>query len=163
MIFSILNLALTLGAMIFYGVVTYRKIGAPPVPVSPPVPQKAVSAPTVSAHRLVNTYVATGSTKDEWVEGWRFLCSCGARGTAANTVQQVNGKGGKLGTEASAIDKFILHRDKFLQANGDDATEHEDTAKLRKLEAEFAEWRNACFCKDTNDDLILLKHRHLDN
>ena len=158
-IFSLLNFILLVGGAAWvYGVRIFgkhRAVSAAPV-------KKEISKPTVAAHRLVKTYVAHGVTKDEWIEGWRFLCSCGARGTAANTVQQVNGKGGKLGTEASAVDKFMIHRDKFIQANGDDSMEHEDTAKLRKLEEEFAQWRKACYCKDTNDDLILLKHRHLD-
>lgn len=130
------------------------------VTAAPPV--KAVSAPTVSGHRLVKTYVSTNSDGDPWIRGWRFLCSCGVKGPAAGLEQQINGMGGKLGSESSAIDKFKLHRDRYLEVNGNDQGEHEDTAKLRELKAEFAEYVSKCFCKDTNDDLLLLKHRHLD-
>lgn len=159
-IFALINFILTVGAMAVYGVRTLTKKSKPAIAA----PAKAVSAPTVAAHRLVKTYVSYQSSDgDPWIDGWRFLCSCGVKGPATGLVQQMNGKGGKLGNESGAIDKFMMHRDKYLEANGSDEQEHEDTIKLRKLETEFAEWRKACFCKDTNDDLLVLKHRHLDN
>jgi hypothetical protein len=120
-----------------------------------PTPAKAIS----NQHRLVKTYI---SDTDNWIKGWRFLCSCGARGCSSNLVQATAIKSGSMGSEASAIEKFKVHRDNFIGVNGDEQ-EHEDTAKLRKLEEEFALWRKLCYCKDTNDDLLLLKHRHLDS
>ncbi len=146
---------------LFGGIVLIsRKLTQPAV--TAPSPSKAIGS--VSGHKLVKTYVSHNESGDPWIDGWRFKCSCGAKGPANNLVQATAyGTGGKLGTETSAIDKFKLHRDAYLDANGDDFAEHEDTTKLRKLEEEFAEWRKACYCKDTNDDLLLLKHRHLDN
>ncbi len=152
-IFSLINLIVTLSLMTGYGVV--RVFGNKK-------PQQAIAAPKKkgTGHRLVKTYIGSG---DSWIEGWRFLCSCGAKGCASNMEAATYSRTGKLGSEASAIEKFKIHRDAFLAANGDDDEEHGDTAKLRKLEAEFAEWRKVCYCKDTNDDLLLLKHRHLDS
>jgi hypothetical protein len=138
-----------------------RKLKKPAV-AEPPA-TKAVTGPKVTAHRLVKTYIARGADGDHWIDGWRFLCSCGAKGCADGLVQSKPGIAGKMGNEISAIAKFKKHRDAYLDANGDDHVEHEDTVKLRKLEEEFAQWREACYCKDTNDDLILLKHRHLDS
>ena len=157
-IFALINVILTLGAMTVYGIRNFGKKKKKPAIVAAPAPKPLA---LTSGHRLVRTYV---SQTDQWVAGWRFECSCGAKGTAANTVaKNPDGRGGKLGTESSAVDKFKIHRDNFISANGPDEQEHEDTVKLRKLEKEFEEWRTACFCKDTNDDLIVLKHRHLDS
>lgn len=151
-IFSLANLVVTLALMTGYGAV--RLFGNKKTQNSIAAPAKA------SAHRLVKTYIGSG---DSWIEGWRFLCSCGAKGCASNMEAATYSKNGKLGSEASAIAKFKIHRDAYIDANGDDDSEHEDTVKLRKLEEEFALWRKLCYCKDTNDDLLLLKHRHLDS
>lgn len=153
-IFSLINLILTGAAMAGYAGI--RIFGGKPQTVAAIKPSKSVN----TSHRLVKTYLATN---DDWVDGWRFLCSCGAKGTASNTKPATYSVRGSYGSEASAVEKFKAHRDNFLDANGGDEQDHEDTVALRKLEAEFAEWRKACYCMDTNDDLILLKHRHLDS
>ena len=136
-----------------------RKLKKPVVAATPPA-TNAISAPKSSGHRLVKTYI---SRDDQWIDGWRFQCSCGAKGASDGLKQAKTGVSGTMGTEVGAVEKFKKHRDAYLDANGDDEQEHEDTAKLHKLEAEFAQWRKACYCKDTNDDLILLRHRHLDS
>jgi len=158
-------LSVAIYVTLFGGIVLIsRKLNTLKQPaVTATAPAKAISASQTSSHRLVKTYIARGANSDHWIDGWRFLCSCGAKGASTGLKAATYSEFGSMGTESGAVGKFKTHRDLYLEVNGSGDTEHEDTVKLKKLEAEFAEWRNACFCKDTNDDLILLKHRHLDS
>lgn len=158
-------LAAAMFSLLFGGIVVIsRKLNKLTQPaVTAPAPAKAVTTPKVAGHRLIKTYVARGNNGDHWIDGWRFLCSCGAKGASQGLKASTTTTNGSMGSESGAVDKFRIHRDLYLSVNGTDDAEHRDTIALRKLETEFAEWRKACYCKDTNDDLILLKHRHLDS
>lgn len=152
------SLIISLACLIWLTVSTVRSKRQPALPQAP-APAPITARP--QTHRLLRTYISRGEPDDPWIDGWRFRCSCGATGVSEGLVQAKNGTGGMMGTEIGAIEKFKIHRDAYIDVNGADE-EHPDTIKLQKLEAEFEQWRKACYCKDTNDDLLLLNHRHLD-
>lgn len=116
---------------------------------------KALEAPK-DEHRLVRTWIV--STRDGRIDaGWRWKCSCGVWGLASGAYSKAKGGGFteyELGTEKQAISGFKDHATLYREANSDFHKERAD-----KLETEFAEYRKACYCKETNHELIPWKDK----
>lgn len=121
---------------------------------SPVEKPKVLEAAPKADHTLVRTWIA--STKDGRIDaGWRWRCSCGVWGLAsgAYSTLQANGfvKYG-LGTEKQAIAGFKDHADLYKEANSDYYK-----GLYEREQAEFAQYRDKCYCKETNSDLIKWK------
>ena len=80
--------------------------------------------------------------------GWVWLCTCG---THKLITEAYDG-----GTEAKAIRGWKEHRDLHGQLSIE-AGGNEFEKKYRALEAEFASFKESCYCKESNDDLIMLE------
>lgn len=107
-------------------------------------------------HRLVRTWIV--ATRDGRIDaGWRWKCSCGVWGLASGAYSTAKGGGFteyELGTEKQAITGFKDHATLYREANSDIHKERAD-----KLEAEFAQYRKLCYCKDANDALMPWKDK----
>lgn len=101
------------------------------------------------AHALVRTWIGEDPAGLS-VDGWRWKCSCGSEGVAGDATNRAS-----LGTEDNAIQRYKSHAKNFTDANRNVWKE-----LYLKKEAEFAEYRNKCYCKETNNDLILMEHVH---
>jgi len=125
-----------------------------------PVPTKGLEAaqkPKTDGHSLVRTWIV--STKDGSVNaGWRWRCACGVWGLAADTKSRYNvtdkTTAYSLGTEKSAIEVFKEHALQYSEVNTDFYK-----AKFEKEQADFAEYRRLCYCKETNHDLLNWKDK----
>lgn len=106
----------------------------------------------VEDHRLVKTWMASSHENAPAAAAWAWKCSCGSRGVAGNVEQGKN-----LGSEANAIERFKQHAQGYRDANK--GVINPLKTKLDKVEADFAEYREKCYCKHTNDDLILLERK----
>lgn len=122
---------------------------------------KAAEAPKAleaskDEHRLVRTWIV--ATRDGRIDaGWRWKCSCGVWGLASGAYSTAKGGGFteyELGTEKQAITGFKDHATLYREANSDIHKERAD-----KLEAEFAQYRKLCYCKDANDALMPWKDK----
>lgn len=131
-----------------------RALGASPQSA----PVKAIEATRKSdGHNLVRTWIV--STSDGKINaGWRWKCSCGVWGVATDTTNRYNVRDKttsySLGTEKVAITGFKEHAKQYVEVNSDFYKD-----KLASLEAEFAEYRKLCYCKDANDALIPWKDK----
>ncbi len=127
-----------------------RMLGSKPAEHQP----KAIEAATKDGHTLVRTWIV--STKDGKIDaGWRWKCSCGVWGLASGAYSRSKGNGFteyELGTEKQAIAGFKDHATLYREVNTDFYK-----AKFEKVEAEFAEYRKLCYCKETNHDLLKWK------
>lgn len=116
---------------------------------------KALEAPK-DDHQLVRTWIVP--TKDGRIDaGWRWKCSCGVWGLASGAYSKAKGGGFteyELGTEKQAIAGFKDHATLYREVN----TNHYK-AKFDSLEAEFAQYRKLCYCKDANDALTPWKDK----
>ena len=99
-------------------------------------------------HVLAKTWMEPDPT-DRAYAGWRWKCKCGVQGVATNC------KKGILGSEANAIERFKDHAEGYREANFD-----AQQAAYDNLAAEYKLYREKCYCKETNNDLIVLKHTH---
>lgn len=113
---------------------------------------KAIEAAPKDGHTLVRTWIV--STKDGNINaGWRWRCSCGVWGLTTDTQNRYNSKDSttsySLGTEKQAIIGFKEHARQYREANTDTYKE-----KFEKEQADFAEYRKLCYCKETNHDLL---------
>jgi hypothetical protein len=141
-----LSLILSFIALGWLSVATFRKMFS------------ARTAPTAidptPAHRMVRVWVNNNPAYYSQ-RGWWYECSCGR----VQPGQGVNAR--YMGSEGEAIKGFKAHAALYLtpiEAPVDNPFE-----KLYNDEvAAFQEYVSKCFCKDTNDDLLVLKHRHLD-
>lgn len=116
---------------------------------------KALEAAPKSGHTLVRTWIVP--TKDGRIDaGWRWRCSCGVWGVASGAyskhIARTNTTEYELGTEKQAITGFKDHATMYREVNDDTFR-----TKFEELQAEFAEYRNKCYCKETNNDLIKWK------
>lgn len=114
------------------------------------VPAPAIEPVATPGHTLTKTWMEA-YPDDKAYAGWRWKCSCGVRGAATNCSKS------SLGSETNAIARFKEHAQGYREVNFD-----AQKTEYAKLEAEYKEYRGKCYCKDSNDDLILLNHRHLD-
>ncbi len=93
-------------------------------------------------HRLVRTWIEPDPGDGGW-PGWRWLCTCGTQGMGT-TISQTS-----LGNEANTVKQFTNHAALFASVN-EDGWKHKYEQKAAELDA----YVQACYCKDTNDDLI---------
>jgi hypothetical protein len=97
-------------------------------------------------HRLSRTWIVS-SREVSIPAGWRWKCSCGVWGVSEDARMNTS-----LGTEETAIAGWEKHSAKYLEAN------HNEYKELyEKEQAEFAEYRRLCYCKDANDALAKWK------
>jgi hypothetical protein len=94
-------------------------------------------------HRLARTWIVP-TPEGRIPAGWRWKCSCTVWGVAEDASIGY----GELGTEDKAIEGFKSHAKKYLEVNTDFYKN-----KYERSEAEFAEYRRLCYCKDANDAL----------
>lgn len=118
---------------------------------------KAIEAPTAPPHSLVRTWIVP--TQENRINaGWRWKCSCGVWGLASDTSNRYNSKDEttaySIGTEKSAITGFKDHALQYNEVNTDFYKE-----KYEQEKADFAKYRELCYCKDANDALILWKDK----
>lgn len=106
----------------------------------------------VEDHRLVRTWKATVQENRPGIAAWAWKCSCGVTGSAGDAKEFTS-----LGSEANAIERFKSHAKGYREANK--GVINPLATKLDKVEADFAEYRQKCYCKTTNDDLILLERK----
>lgn len=125
------------GAMTLYVMVTNRKTQKALIGMSP----KAISAP--EEHTLVKTWIEHDNGPA--LAGWNWKCSCGVWGTAGNSSEV------SLGSENNVIARFKDHSAGYRDANRNEWKE-----KFEKSEAAFAHYRDKCYCKETNNDLLAL-------
>lgn len=118
----------------------------------PEVIDKMLESPLPTPkHRLARTWIV--STRENHIPaGWRWKCYCGVWGVA----EDANGKSGyqDLGTEEKAIKGFKNHAHQYQEVNRNVYKE-----LYEKEQAEFAEYRRLCYCKDANDALIPWKDK----
>jgi hypothetical protein len=100
-------------------------------------------------HRLLRTWIVS-SRESAIPAGWRWKCHCGVWGVAENACI-VNGKY-DLGTEEEAINGFKNHAHQYNEVNVDFYRQ-----KFEQEQADFAEYREKCYCKESNDDLLKWK------
>lgn len=116
-------------------------------------PQKAI-AEFNKKHQLVKTWDNRHWETSRDQLGWWFHCSCGLKAPGSNVGPR------SYGTESGAIHQYKSHAKLHLDLNQSQPNPFEE--KYKELLKDFQEYQEKCFCKDTNDDLILLKHKHLD-
>lgn len=123
-------------------------IGLRTRPAKQPLP--SIEPAATPGHTLIKTWMES-NPYDSAYAGWRWKCSCGTQGAATNCNKT------SLGSETNAIARFKEHAQGYQSVNFD-----AQKSEYAKLNAEYKEYREKCYCKDSNDDLILLTHRHLD-
>lgn len=108
----------------------------------------------VAAHRMVRVWINDKCAYHQ--KGWWYECSCGQKLPDSGVSTRY------LGSEAGAINSYKAHaaRHKGLAIMA--TTENPFEKKYTDEVAAYQEYVSKCFCKDTNDDLLVLKNRHLD-
>lgn len=109
--------------------------------------QQALPAPVQQEkqHSLVKTWLGNAGDSTGAIAGWRWKCSCGVIGSCSNATKTT------LGTETNAVALFGIHRKLYKEANGNEWKDKHDA-----LLARFEDYKKKCYCKDSNNDLILL-------
>lgn len=138
-LFYIIQAAAMVAGFIWLGIRT-RTPKKAPAPIEKPV--------ATPGHTLTKTWMES-YPDDLAYPGWRWKCSCGVKGSSTTCTKT------SLGSEINAIEQFKTHAKGYHEANFDDRRD-----EFVKLTADFKEYRNKCFCKDTNDDLRLLDYKH---
>jgi hypothetical protein len=82
-------------------------------------------------------------------KGWWWKCSCGAEHPGAGTGSV------SYGSEANALQTFKNHARLYDEFAVEQTNPLE--AELTKVKKDFAEYREKCYCKDANDDLLIMK------
>jgi hypothetical protein len=111
----------------------------------------AITSP-VNPHRLVKIW--DNRSCDHNRQGWWFECSCGLKRQASDVTKIY------LGSEKGAMDTYKSHAALYKGLAISEPAINPFEKKYNDEVAAFKEYRDKCFCKDTNDDLLLLKHRH---
>lgn len=106
---------------------------------------KAIAAP--EEHMLVKTWIEGDNYPA--IPSWNWKCSCGVWGSAGNASET------SLGSENNVIARFKDHAAGYREANRNVWKE-----KFEKSEAAFAHYRDKCYCKETNNDLLALGGHH---
>jgi hypothetical protein len=106
-------------------------------------PAEALTQHAPNEHRLVRTWIEEDNSPA--MPSWNWKCSCGVWGTAGDASKT------SLGSENNVVDRFKDHAKGYREANSDIWKE-----KFDALRAVFGSYRQKCYCKETNDDLILL-------
>lgn len=140
-IFSLINLIVSLGAVGWFASRGRQAVSR--------TGQAALPAP--DAHRLVKVW--DNRSCEYRRTGWWFECTCGMKKPTTDMTV------GTYGTEAGAIRSFKNHADLHKGLQIEQANPFEK--KYNDEVEAFKEFRDKCFCKETNDDLIVLNHRHL--
>lgn len=115
--------------------------------VAPPEQSPVIAGVSSHTHNLIKVWRREDVSHDS--KGWWFQCSCGqiSPGTRVG--------GNSYGSEANAIETFKVHVSLYkglgLTQNNPAVTE------LNKVKKDYTEYRSKCYCKDANDDLILMK------
>lgn len=112
----------------------------------PKAPQS--KAITTSDHHLVKTWIEADSTTA--VSGWRAKCSCGALQYATNAKSTTYDKAGSYGSEINVIEAFERHAKAYARVNG-----NPDMEKLSAVQKEFDEYKEKCYCKETQTVALL--------
>lgn len=113
---------------------------------NPVQPMKELMDTPKTAHRLTRTWIV--STRDGNIPaGWRWRCHCGVWGVATNAYQTPTDA--HLGSEAAAIEGYKVHAKSYHEVSVDRYKE-----QFEAVTAEFAEYRQKCYCKESNDDLL---------
>lgn len=109
------------------------------------LPQPELTPP--KAHRLVRTWIEPEPDDSGW-PGWRFLCTCGTQGMATNCAD------GVFGSEQNVVKQFSDHAALYAAVD-EDGWKH----KHDLLRDQFAWYVKTCYCKDSNDELIVWRNK----
>jgi hypothetical protein len=116
-----------------------------------PTPIREVMDTPKPHHQLSRTWIVA-TKSGHMPAGWRWRCRCGAEGIASNSYSREDKDGMiaySLGTEESAVTGFKAHARLHKEASTD---VYKD--KFEALTEEFAQYRDKCYCKETNLDLL---------
>lgn len=107
---------------------------------SPPL-----SLTALPTHSLVRVWDNRSCERER--QGFWFECTCGMKRAADGTTDT------SFGSEANAIKSFknhaLLHKDVV--------TNDVWQEKYNELKAHFEKFKESCYCKESNDDLIMLE------
>lgn len=113
--------------------------------------QEAISAPhehlpLASGHSLVRVWDNRSCERER--QGWWFECTCGMKRASDYTNDK------SFGTESKAIESFKKHA-QLHSTVGPHSNEQQQ--RYDRLKDQFDRYREKCYCKGTNDDLILIE------
>jgi hypothetical protein len=119
--------------------------------INPKQSQPQLTAPETQmalspSHTLVRVWDNRSCEHDR--QGWWFECSCGMKRSADGT----NSK--SYGSESKAITSYQVHAKLHTDISPE---KNEWKEKYEAVESEFAKYREACYCKNLNDDILILK------
>jgi hypothetical protein len=120
-----------------------KKAAPPPKSIEAPPVKTVIVNGALGEHVLKRTWIGEGHHA---VKGWRWQCTCGTIGVAGNADRDKS-----LGSEDNAINRFKAHAQGFREANKDIMQE-----RYNLLQKEFDDYISKCYCKDSNNDLIVL-------
>jgi len=111
------------------------------------IEEKSMPLALVSGHTLIRVW--DNRDVDYEDQGFWFECSCGMKRPADGT----NSK--EFGSETDAIRSFKIH----VKLHEGLPSEEDNPWKIKYEEAvdHLDKFRNACYCKDANNDIILLE------
>jgi hypothetical protein len=112
-----------------------------------PSPEKGALPSSISGHTLVRVWKKLDGEYDKL--GWWWECSCGAKHPGSEVSSRY------YGNESNALDTFKSHAKLYVEFAVEQSNPLEK--ELNKVKEDYAEYREKCYCKDANDDLLLMK------
>lgn len=105
----------------------------------------AITESIPSSHSLVRVWDNRSCDRER--QGFWFECSCGMSRAADGTTDT------SFGSEANAIKSFKSHALLHKDVGVSDVWQE----KYLALKEHFENYKEACYCRESNDDLILLE------
>lgn len=116
-------------------------------PALPALDKPISAAPALSGHTLIRVWKKTEGEYGK--RGWWYECSCGATHPGKGVSSS------SYGSEANALETFKTHANLYVQFAVEQANPLEK--ELERVKEHYTQYRDKCYCKDANDDLLLMK------
>lgn len=143
-----LSLIISVVCLVWLTVSTIRKNNRQALPQTPATP--ALPAATSPEHTLVKAWDNQSYNIPFADRGWWYHCSCGLKRVASDLSSTYTG------SEAGAIRAWKKHSALYAELSHETAAT--ESLSAIKAEREYIEkYRELCYCKSANDDLILLE------
>jgi hypothetical protein len=110
----------------------------------------SIESPALSGHTLIRVWNRDDVSHRK--RGWWYECSCGRQQPGSAVDEWTRG------SEADALKTFKKHAGLYQEFTIEAVNPLK--VELEKERKTFAEYRKKCYCKETNDDLILMKGEH---